>query len=126
MPSTGGLRLPWKSLMASTLTLTGSTGAVAHPARMAASATAVSALRMGLSLFNLIDCDSKAPNKAECSLFHPIIGWTPREMPPMPAQLQSLLGTLALLVIAWSVSENRRRVAWRTVIAGLALQFFLA
>ncbi|MBL8485342.1 MAG: hypothetical protein JNJ60_24310, partial [Rhodocyclaceae bacterium] len=44
----------------------------------------------------------------------------------MPAELQSLTGVFALLVIAWALSENRRHIAWRTVLAGMALQFVLA
>ena len=44
----------------------------------------------------------------------------------MPPELQSLLGFCLLLVIAWAVSENRRRLAWRTIVAGVALQFSLA
>jgi CNT family concentrative nucleoside transporter len=37
-----------------------------------------------------------------------------------------VFGFVALLVIAWICSEDRRRIPWRTVIAGLALQFALA
>ncbi len=44
----------------------------------------------------------------------------------MTASLQSLLGILAFLFIAWSLSENRRVLAWRTVTAGILLQFALA
>jgi len=44
----------------------------------------------------------------------------------MTASLQSLLGILAFLFIAWSLSENRRVLAWRTVTAGVLLQFALA
>ena len=40
--------------------------------------------------------------------------------------LQSAFGFVALFAIAWLVSENRRAVPWRTVIAGALLQFFLA
>jgi CNT family concentrative nucleoside transporter len=40
--------------------------------------------------------------------------------------LQSAFGFVAMLCLAWLVSENRRVVAWRTVIAGVALQFVLA
>ena len=36
--------------------------------------------------------------------------------------LQSAFGFVAILGLAWLVSENRRVVAWRTVIAGVALQ----
>jgi CNT family concentrative nucleoside transporter len=35
--------------------------------------------------------------------------------------LQSAFGVLALLAIAWAVSENRRAVAWRRAAAGLAV-----
>lgn len=44
----------------------------------------------------------------------------------MPPALQGLFGILALLLIAWSLSESRRLIAWRTILAGLALQFVLA
>jgi CNT family concentrative nucleoside transporter len=44
----------------------------------------------------------------------------------MPSELQSLLGFCLLLVFAWAVSENRRKLAWRTILAGAALQFLLA
>jgi CNT family concentrative nucleoside transporter len=40
--------------------------------------------------------------------------------------LQSGFGFIAMLCLAWLISENRRVVAWRTVIAGVALQFVLA
>ena len=39
---------------------------------------------------------------------------------------QGLLGYAALLALAWALSEDRRRIAWRTVAAGLALQVALA
>jgi concentrative nucleoside transporter, CNT family len=44
----------------------------------------------------------------------------------MPPELQSLLGFCLLLFFAWAVSENRRKLAWRTILAGAALQFLLA
>lgn len=44
----------------------------------------------------------------------------------MPSQLQSLLGFCLLLLVAWAASENRRKLAWRTILAGVALQFLLA
>jgi CNT family concentrative nucleoside transporter len=44
----------------------------------------------------------------------------------MYPELQSCAGFLILLLLAWAVSENRRHVAWRTVLAGVALQFLLA
>jgi CNT family concentrative nucleoside transporter len=44
----------------------------------------------------------------------------------MTAPLQSALGLLALLALAWAVSESRWRVPWRVVIAGLALQIAMA
>jgi CNT family concentrative nucleoside transporter len=48
----------------------------------------------------------------------------------MPDQLfyhlQSLLGILVLLALAWALSENRRAFPLRTVLAGLALQIALA
>ena len=40
--------------------------------------------------------------------------------------LQSAFGFIAILVLAWLVSENRRVVAWRTVLAGVALQIVFA
>ena len=39
--------------------------------------------------------------------------------------LQSLLGILVFLFIAWIVSENRPQIAWRTVIIGLLIQIAL-
>ena len=42
-------------------------------------------------------------------------------MPP-----QSFLGLAVFLGIAWLLSENRRGVPWRTVGAGVTLQFALA
>ena len=35
----------------------------------------------------------------------------------------SLLGLIVMLVIAWALSENRRKVPWRIVLWGLGLQF---
>jgi CNT family concentrative nucleoside transporter len=40
--------------------------------------------------------------------------------------MRSLLGLAALLAIAWALSEDRRRIPWRTVAAGIALQWALA
>jgi CNT family concentrative nucleoside transporter len=40
--------------------------------------------------------------------------------------LHGLLGCAALLVIAYAFSESRRAVAWRTVVAGVALQWIFA
>jgi CNT family concentrative nucleoside transporter len=40
--------------------------------------------------------------------------------------MRGLLGLAALLAIAWALSEDRRRIPWRTVIAGIALQWILA
>jgi CNT family concentrative nucleoside transporter len=40
--------------------------------------------------------------------------------------MRGLLGVAALLAIAWALSEDRSRIPWRTVIAGLALQWALA
>ncbi len=40
--------------------------------------------------------------------------------------LQSLLGLFVFCFIAWSVSENRKRVEWRVVLTGLLLQFVVA
>ena len=44
----------------------------------------------------------------------------------MAPALQSATGLVLLLVIAWALSENRRAVPWRIVIAGLALQLAMA
>jgi concentrative nucleoside transporter, CNT family len=44
----------------------------------------------------------------------------------VPPVLQALLGMTGLLAVAWSLSEQRRRVPWRAVIAGLLLQLTLA
>src|SRR6516225_3416039 len=40
--------------------------------------------------------------------------------------LQSALGVVAIIAIAFVISENRRAVPWRPVITGLALTFALA
>jgi CNT family concentrative nucleoside transporter len=40
--------------------------------------------------------------------------------------MRGLLGLAALLAIAWVLSEDRRRIPWRTVAAGVALQWALA
>jgi len=42
------------------------------------------------------------------------------------ANLQSALGVIAILALAFAVSENRRAVPWRAVLAGLAVTFALA
>ena len=41
-------------------------------------------------------------------------------------RLTSLLGIFVLLAVAWALSNNRRLFPWRTVIWGMALQFFFA
>jgi CNT family concentrative nucleoside transporter len=38
-------------------------------------------------------------------------------------KLLSLFGLAAFLALAWAVSENRKRFPWRTVVAGVGLQF---
>lgn len=43
----------------------------------------------------------------------------------MTLALQSALGFLALHGLAWALSENRRAVAWRTVLAGMGLTLAL-
>jgi CNT family concentrative nucleoside transporter len=43
----------------------------------------------------------------------------------MPAA-QSALGLVGFLALAWLMSEGRKRVPWRTVLAGLVLQFVMA
>ena len=35
--------------------------------------------------------------------------------------MQGALGFVALLLLAWALSENRRSIGWRTVIGGVAL-----
>jgi CNT family concentrative nucleoside transporter len=40
--------------------------------------------------------------------------------------MRGLVGIATLLAIAWSLSEDRRRVPWRTVVAGVVLQWALA
>ncbi len=40
--------------------------------------------------------------------------------------LHSALGLVCLIVVAWVLSENRRRLPWRMVLAGLGLQFAIA
>src|SRR6202161_841581 len=40
--------------------------------------------------------------------------------------LQSALGVLAILALAWLISENRRAVPWRPVGIGLGVTFVLA
>jgi len=44
----------------------------------------------------------------------------------MSPALQSAFGLLALLTIAWAISENRRAVPWRIVLPGVALTLVLA
>jgi concentrative nucleoside transporter, CNT family len=41
-------------------------------------------------------------------------------------QFQGLIGVAVLLSLAWLLSSARRRVSWRTVLAGVALQFIIA
>ena len=41
-------------------------------------------------------------------------------------RLVSLLGIVVFLLLAWALSNNRRLFPWRTVLWGLALQFFFA
>jgi len=44
----------------------------------------------------------------------------------MPLAVQSALGFVALLALAWLISENRRGVPWRIVAGGAVLQVVLA
>jgi CNT family concentrative nucleoside transporter len=44
----------------------------------------------------------------------------------IPAMLQSAFGLLAFVLIAWILSENRRAVSLRLIVAGLVLQLLLA
>ncbi len=41
-------------------------------------------------------------------------------------RLVSLIGLVVLMLIAWVLSENRRKVAWKTILWGVALQLFFA
>src|SRR6516165_8567893 len=40
--------------------------------------------------------------------------------------MRGLLGVAALLATAWLLSEDRKRIPWRTVAAGVVLQWVLA
>jgi CNT family concentrative nucleoside transporter len=40
--------------------------------------------------------------------------------------MRGLLGVVALLATAWLLSEDRKRIPWRTVVAGVVLQWALA
>jgi concentrative nucleoside transporter, CNT family len=40
--------------------------------------------------------------------------------------MQAWLGLLVLVMIAWLLSENRKALSWRLLVAGLSLQFLLA
>ncbi len=44
----------------------------------------------------------------------------------MALALQSAFGLVALLLIAWAISENRRAVPWRIVISGVLLMLVMA
>ncbi|HEY4125385.1 MAG TPA: Na+ dependent nucleoside transporter N-terminal domain-containing protein, partial [Rhizomicrobium sp.] len=44
----------------------------------------------------------------------------------MLVHLQSALGIVAIIALAWVLSENRRAFPWRTVIVGLGLQIGIA
>jgi CNT family concentrative nucleoside transporter len=44
----------------------------------------------------------------------------------MPLALQSAFGILVFLILAWLFSEDRTRIPWRTLLAGIGLQFLLA
>ncbi len=44
----------------------------------------------------------------------------------MPLHLISLLGWLTMILLAWTISYNRKLFPWRTVIWGIGLQFTLA
>ena len=63
----------------------------------------------------------------------PAPGGTPRLGPgttrldtPLWDRLRSLLGMLALLLLAWALSVDRSRIPWRVVLWGLALQLVFA
>jgi len=40
--------------------------------------------------------------------------------------MRGLIGLVVLVLLAWLLSENRRRFPWKSVLAGVALQFILA
>ena len=40
--------------------------------------------------------------------------------------MRGLLGIGVILLLAWGLSENRARIPWRVVVAGVVLQFGLA
>jgi CNT family concentrative nucleoside transporter len=44
----------------------------------------------------------------------------------MPPALQGSIGIAAFIAVCWALSENRARIPWRTLLAGIALQFILA
>ena len=44
----------------------------------------------------------------------------------MLVHLQSALGIVAIVALAWALSENRRAFPWRTVVVGLGLQVGIA
>ena len=44
----------------------------------------------------------------------------------MPLALQSAFGILVFLLLAWLFSEDRARIPWRILLAGITLQFVLA
>ncbi len=44
----------------------------------------------------------------------------------MPLALQSVIGFITLLIIAWAISENRRAVPWRILISGVLLMLVMA
>ena len=44
----------------------------------------------------------------------------------MTLAVQSVLGLMVLLILAWAISENRRAVPWRIVISGLLLMVVMA
>ena len=68
-----------------------------------------------------------------------MLGWHPHptarpRVPVSPARasqadslpVQAIAGYGALLALAWAISEDRRAIRWRTVLAGVALQGALA
>ncbi len=44
----------------------------------------------------------------------------------MPLALQSAIGVIALLAVAWALSENRREVPWRITLSGVILMVVMA
>src|SRR5689334_11241086 len=42
------------------------------------------------------------------------------------AVMRALLGVLTLCLVAWAISDNRRKIPWRTILVGITIQILLA